>query len=72
MQVHRQIYPQTGFLREPSLYTVAILRSYKGSLVHFDSRVVCEFKRNTSKDNRLFTTLSLSSTVGVFYLIMVS
>ena len=32
--------------------------------MRFDSRVVCEFECNTSKDNHLFATLSLSSTVN--------
>ena len=31
--------------------------------MRFNSQVVCEFKHDTSKDNRLFATLSLSSTV---------
>ena len=33
--------------------------------MRFDSRVVCEFERDTSKDNCLFMTLSLSSTVAI-------
>ena len=31
--------------------------------MRFDSGFMCEFERNTSKDNRSFVTLSLSSTV---------
>ena len=33
--------------------------------MRFDSRVVCEFECNTSKDNGSFVTLSLSSTVAI-------
>ena len=35
--------------------------------MRFDSRDVCEFKYNTSKDNRSFVTLSLISTVAIPY-----
>ena len=45
---------------------IPILRSYKGlRSVRFDPRVVCEFERNTSKGNRSFATVSLSSTVAL-------
>ena len=33
--------------------------------MRFNSRVVCEFERDTSKDNCSFATLSLSSTVVI-------
>ena len=63
MQVHRQIYPQTGFLREPSLDTDSTALYNGLSSVRFVSRVACEFECDTSKDNRSFATLPLSSTV---------
>ena len=34
--------------------------------MRFVSRVACEFKRDTSKDNRSFVTLPLSSTVEIY------
>ena len=47
---------------------ITILHSYKGlSSMHFDSRFVCEFERDMSKDNRSFVMLSLSSTVCILY-----
>ena len=47
-----------------NLAQILILQRYKGlSSVRFVSRVACEFQRDTSKDNRSFVKLPLSSTV---------
>ena len=48
-----------------NLAQIPILQRYKGlSSVRFVSRVACESEHDTSKDNRSFATLPLSSTVG--------
>ena len=51
-----------------NLAYIPILWRYKGlSSVRFVSRVACEFERDTSKDNRSFATLPLSSTVYRYF-----
>ena len=66
----RILYAKMNVAKESSA-KIPILRHYKGlSSVHFVSRVACEFQRDTSKDNRSFATLPLSSTVVSKYVIL--
>ena len=44
---------------------IPILRSKGLSSVCFESRVVCKFERDTSKDNHSFATLSFAKSLQI-------